>query len=57
VAKADCVNRDERGRSEEHTQAGVNFLPEKYQHGRLEDTEVFRGGAEAATGGRAARVR
>jgi hypothetical protein len=53
IAKTDCVSRDERGRTEEHRQTGVNFLPEKYQQqGRLEDTEVFRGGADGAAGGR-----
>ncbi len=52
IAKTDCVSKDERGRTEQHTQTGVNFLPEKYQQGKLEDTEVFRGGADAAAGGR-----
>ncbi len=53
VAKTDCVSRDERGRTEEHTQTGANFLPEKYQQqGRIEDTEVFQGGADVATSGR-----
>ena len=44
------MNRDERGHTKEHTKTGINFLPEKYQQGRLENTEGFRGGAGAATG-------
>ena len=52
VAKTDCVRLDGRKRSEQHTKTGATFLPEKYQQGTLDEIEVFRGGADAATGGR-----
>ena len=31
---------------------GTRFLPDKYQEGTPDEVEVFRGGADAATGGR-----
>ncbi len=52
LAKTDCVSLEGRKRSEQHSQSGVKFLPEKYQQGATDDIEVFRGGADAATGGR-----
>ena len=52
VAKKDCINLDGKERSQEHTEPGTSFLPGKYQKGAPDEVEVFRGGADAATGGR-----
>ncbi len=52
LAKIDCMLQMGRERSERHTTSGRKFLPEKYQQATLDDIEVFRGGADAAAGGR-----
>jgi hypothetical protein len=51
LAKIDCVSSEGKRRYEEHSQTGIHLLPEKYRDGPAE-FEHFRGGADAATGGR-----
>ncbi len=52
LAKVDCTVQAGRERSERHETSGRKFLPERYQQASLEDIEVFRGGADGASGGR-----
>jgi hypothetical protein len=51
LAKIDCTSTEGKRRYEEHSQTGIHLLPEKYTEGQAE-LEYFRGGADAATGGR-----
>lgn len=51
-ARIDCKEQNGPERSERHETSGRKFLPEKYQQGSLDDIEVFRGGADGASGGK-----